>query len=845
MPSEVATVGDEHDDGVTGTPRQIEKPPKTKIKVAHKLVILIKGDSAVNDVVIDASNLGPGAKSSLFFVRHDYDHHIRLTFRFDAKPDNHDQSDPGKFEYVHVDFSAMESFHDQKDENVVYETVLTEVNLDDSKCKLAKKLTDDAHVMSWFASYKRHELELNFKRLHKFGEQNVSLKPDSKFQSLLDQIQNLSTEEAGTIAIYFHTKNAEDLQSFLHDLQNNAAVSPLANYYHADAGHPSVNWNSEMPADQVPNIDYNAQTWYHHFDHYYISMTYGMTREHQYNIEQIEDIPIVEREFYIVSLETFSDKKSLKRGVSGHVFLGFANITDKEATSRCFDAGEKFELRFFSPADDSKEAQITNKYDQWTGEVLGPVEEIAPDAPGNMAFLMKRPRDTPADPMVINDDISAEMKPESMYFVPENSALFAKRMMQALNDTHTLANTIEEHAPELKVTRMYSLNLETRATKKARAGDTVVDTDDNGFQMAGGDDAQPTGDEDPEIVDKRRALSSFAFQSAESARKNIPAGRTHPNFGSLSLYARSLQLVGILPEDLGWLREELRPSNEGSDKELIENYKATEPEVLVFLTCHIGTMQFFLGVGDPNQLSAVTVSYLAKSDDGKLINPFSRTIKRPLIERLKDMGEKLIWFKENRRMTAGLEEPSCSLVTKADSCQRDAKGSRFDLYFIAACLKEIKAMSIYGVCESSEIGIASPYRKQTHEYRRYIHKLSQEPDWVEYKLQNVTVNTVDSLQAAEKHSFFFGMTTGSIRDTGFGHIEERRRLHVANTRCKFAIVIVLDCNMMKGNREEPQLNKEQDDPDETDAEEVVADMQDERCWHLERRKVLALGTWTF
>ncbi|KAL8837680.1 MAG: hypothetical protein Q9170_002441 [Blastenia crenularia] len=76
------------------------------------------------------------------------------------------------------------------------------------------------------------------------------------------------------------------------------------------------------------------------------------------------------------------------------------------------------------------------------------------------------------------------------------------------------------------------------------------------------------------------------------------------------------------------------------------------------------------------------------------------------------------------------------------------------------------------------------------------------------------------------------MTTGSIRDTGFGHIKERRRLNVANTRCIFSITILLDREMMKGNQTDLEPIDEQEDSDETDTEEAVADRVVENGEHL-------------
>ncbi len=201
----------------------------------------------------------------------------------------------------------------------------------------------------------------------------------------------------------------------------------------------SVNWNAEKSLNDVPNFEYDVHNSFFSFDTWYIQQVYGMIWNEKYSISKIDALTRVERKFWVLQLnaltrtegkEPSTDEK--KPIISNRTYVAFGEITDEEAATKCFDPSEKFKLMYFHPDDDSNLAKMANVRKQWEGEVIPQIPELD-HAPGNFTFLLRRPNNPEYDDIPLNDEISDDMEHESMFFIPENSDLSARRMINAAN----------------------------------------------------------------------------------------------------------------------------------------------------------------------------------------------------------------------------------------------------------------------------------------------------------------------------------------------------------------------------------------------------------------------------
>lgn len=215
----------------------------------------------------------------------------------------------------------------------------------------------------------------------------------------------------------------------------------------------SVNWNSEKSLNDVPNFEYDVHNFFFSFDTWYIQQVYGMIWNEKYSISKIDALKRVERKFWVLQLnaltrtegkephaegkvppaeekEPSTDEK--KPAISNRTYVAFGEITDEEAATKCFDPGEKFQLLYFHPDDDSEQAMKAKVRKQWEGEVIPQIPELD-HAPGNFTFLLRRPNNPQYDDIPLNEDISDDMEPEFMFFIPDNSDLSARRMIKAAN----------------------------------------------------------------------------------------------------------------------------------------------------------------------------------------------------------------------------------------------------------------------------------------------------------------------------------------------------------------------------------------------------------------------------
>ncbi|KAL8917858.1 MAG: hypothetical protein Q9208_007680 [Pyrenodesmia sp. 3 TL-2023] len=218
---------------------------------------------------------------------------------------------------------------------------------------------------------------------------------------------------------------------------------------------------------------------------------------------------------------------------------------------------------------------------------------------------------------------------------------------------------------------------------------------------------------------------------------------------------------------------------------------STEPETLVMWTRFIGRIAFFLGVGDDKQSRPLVRSLGAKRQDGKLINHFAASYGKSLLTRRKHLKDGVVMLNATHRMTEGLQEPSSGLwypnkILFSESCaltnrplsqsflryvraeyslagsvprlvlhiphavsQRNALGSRYNVYNIALALREVKRMLELRIFKPSDICIAVPYRQQATLYSQAVEDALQLADWQGLGLNDIRVMTIGSLVADE------------------------------------------------------------------------------------------------
>ncbi|KAL8750166.1 MAG: hypothetical protein Q9184_006523, partial [Pyrenodesmia sp. 2 TL-2023] len=420
-----------------------EKPETGKTKLADKVVMVIRGDHEENDIIIDGTT---DASFKLFVsqVLHDYDHHYMLIFRFDVLPEVTNTKAPGKYMHAYV-YITSESFADANSTNIAFYAI-------EEGVPIPKKLLDSSKTKAWIhsISYKRHALDLTYGSLSKLRESEFSV--DAPYsQEVLEHLRNLKTT-SGRITLFFHTERLSHIDSFMEKIKNNRVRKPLYHYYHGDDNytHPRVNWNSEKSLNDVPNFEYDAHNVFFSFDAWYIQQVYGMIWNEKYSISKIDALTRVERQVWVLQLnrlrraegqEALAEGEEapadVKERVHSHrTYVAFGKINDEEAATKCFDPGERFQLMYFHPDDDSDQAKKAKARKQWEGQVIPQIPALD-HAPGNITFLLRRPNNPQFDDIELNGDIAHDMKYETMYFIPENSDLSAKCMINAANTVAT------------------------------------------------------------------------------------------------------------------------------------------------------------------------------------------------------------------------------------------------------------------------------------------------------------------------------------------------------------------------------------------------------------------------
>lgn len=215
-------------------------------------------------------------------------------------------------------------------------------------------------------------------------------------------------------------------------------------------------------------------------------------------------------------------------------------------------------------------------------------------------------------------------------------------------------------------------------------------------------------------------------------------------------------------------------------------------------------------VGDPRQLPSTTFG----------INSSRICYNRSLFERLMDGGTEVIMLEIQYRMTKEIcEFPSAifyeNRLVAADNLDSRPRPRWMPhqeiLFFDLKSSKENKAQDETSLFNSAEaqfivdiyehllgyhgtklnIGIITPYKKQTRFIRDILHKKYRN-DWK----KDIEVNTVDGFQGREKDLIIFSAVRSG---DSVGFLSDYRRMNVAITRAKFALWIIGNASCLHNN----------------------------------------------
>lgn len=234
-----------------------------------------------------------------------------------------------------------------------------------------------------------------------------------------------------------------------------------------------------------------------------------------------------------------------------------------------------------------------------------------------------------------------------------------------------------------------------------------------------------------------------------------------------------------------------------------EATQATEPSTMIPL--ELGCKKCIL-VGDPQQLPPT-------------VHSGSRQLELSLFERLMDAGHPVKMLQVQYRMhplicafpskhfyssnlradsslatrqrpslCAGLQ-PLSFIDTGQRSARREGNGwaNSTEAEMISEQVWELLEGSTLE--QAAEIGIIAPYRAQVKEIRRCLERTQRSRDRKNQGLLSaVEVSTVDGFQGREKDVVLISIVRD--RDRGLGFVKDHRRMNVAITRAKHALVLV-------------------------------------------------------
>ncbi|KAL8884839.1 MAG: hypothetical protein Q9215_007194 [Flavoplaca cf. flavocitrina] len=410
------------DDNVTPVAAgMLMKPVNKKLRFSRQAVVLIEyRNSEVKDrIILD------GSKDSSFRVAssqivHDYDDYYQVDCRFDVKPDSNDPNDPDKFlhVYLHVSSQALRS----SEANVVVKSI-------ESLEEVPEELRNIGSIKQLLGQKSLRAIEITYDWLFRAGELDFETEhPD------LHKLRNLKANANGTLSIFFRASRWNDILDFQNRILNTYYGTPLSDYYWQKGHCRSTNWASEKKPGQVPNFAYDPHTFFHHIDHWYITYAYGMMRNETYNQQEIREVRDLQRTIQIcrIPIPNLDDDEP----AYDRIYLAFAQISDGEASMKCFQLGEQLKVKFddMDPASIADEATSADNPAPWSATVIDQLPGL--DPPGNLTMLLYRPSSDLERQIKINETVFDNMESEDVYLQPENSGLPALRMMNALNAVH-------------------------------------------------------------------------------------------------------------------------------------------------------------------------------------------------------------------------------------------------------------------------------------------------------------------------------------------------------------------------------------------------------------------------
>ncbi|KAL8951215.1 MAG: hypothetical protein Q9222_002800 [Ikaeria aurantiellina] len=180
-------------------------------------------------------------------------------------------------------------------------------------------------------------------------------------------------------------------------------------------------------------------------------------------VAKAKRVPDVPRTMHVLALP---DQDSPDSSVlSYRVYPAFVHLSDTDFSMRCFDVNERFNIKFPEPTpdyedpednEDDESEKVTSEPDEvgqeklasrnektdeegpagqneeirrekvkkasqlWSAHILPQVPQFDA-APGNLTFILKRPKGDPQRQLKLNDEVKLNMISEEVYFLPMNS----------------------------------------------------------------------------------------------------------------------------------------------------------------------------------------------------------------------------------------------------------------------------------------------------------------------------------------------------------------------------------------------------------------------------------------
>lgn len=189
----------------------------------------------------------------------------------------------------------------------------------------------------------------------------------------------------------------------------------------------SIHWKKRKDQEDTISRKVAAQTTYPTTAQWYIVTAYGVIRDQEDSLESLNSLRSSPR--YI---KLFEVPGGPRRNNMPCQYLAFMDVEDLEISSQGLQIGKTLQVAW---ADPDSRGVTSSSPTLWNARVLPPLPDSA--APGNLLLLIKRPRQN-TEELTVNQEISNEMTAEEkpLWLVPSDSALSARRLVNALNILH-------------------------------------------------------------------------------------------------------------------------------------------------------------------------------------------------------------------------------------------------------------------------------------------------------------------------------------------------------------------------------------------------------------------------